>query len=600
MDNGRKNANQSKKSKLKPGYIFDERMLLHRSSDKKDPEKPERALTIHMNLINNDLLKDLEILQTDYISDDKLLLVHTPNHIKGVDELKYEKATTVKRNELVHGYSLCYDSFDNYFTSQASRLAANSVIVGIDKVLKNKINGAFLVVRPPGHHSYPELASGFCFYNNVAIGARYAIKQHNLKRIAIIDWDVHHGNGTQNIFYDTNEVLFVSLHRYDKGLFYPFVKGNYTEIGVNEGRGFNINIPFNSKTFKENSIIGDEEYIYAFNTIVFPILKEYNPELIIVSCGFDAAKGDPLGKMSLTSFGYSYLINGLKEIVKERIVVVLEGGYNLKSLSVCSEAIVRTLIGEKLELEVNSEKINYENFTKSYRPVYYVLRDLNEYRSYFSKFWRNLNDNEIMFCKNMMFYYQDDHSNIETLRNYPNSNIVNYFFNGYHEIESILETNDFMKFKIGKTTFLEKSNSIKYIKHLLVGRRSGSLIRGFRVESVNISEFSINLCKYEANCEFNDENKLIRFVLILFKEKIDLICNILNNLLKEIESLCHLGIDLINIDLFIIKNKQDIIIKLNNLKKYSIVNDSLSSNICLDGLRNLIIFFKSLIQKNVN
>jgi len=157
-----------------------------------------------------------------------------------------------------------------------------------------------------------------------------------------------------------------------------------------------------------------------------------------------------------------------------------------------------------------------------------------------------------------------------------------------------------MKFKIGKTTFLEKSNSIKYIKHLLVGRRSGSLIRGFRVESVNISEFSINLCKYEANCEFNDEIKLIRFVLILFKEKIDLICNILNNLLKEIESLCHLGIDLINIDLFIIKNKQDIIIKLNNLKKYSIVNDSLSSNICLDGLRNLIIFFKSLIQKNVN
>ena len=96
--------------------------------------------------------------------------------------------------------------------------------------MNNNINGAFLVVRPPGHHAYPELATGFCFYNNVAIGAKYALKQYSLKRIAIVDWDVHHGNGTQDIFYDSNEVLFISLHRFDKGLFYPFIKGNFTEM----------------------------------------------------------------------------------------------------------------------------------------------------------------------------------------------------------------------------------------------------------------------------------------------------------------------------------------------------------------------------------
>ena len=598
MDNGKKNVNNSKKSKLKPGYIFDERMLLHRSFDKKDPEKPERAISIHMNLINTDLIKDLEILQSDYISDDKLLLVHTPNHLKRVDDLKYENGTSDKRNEIVHGYTLCYDSFDNYFTSQASRLSANSVIVAIEKVMKNKINGAFLVTRPPGHHAFPDLASGFCFYNNVAIGAQYAIKQHNLKRIAIVDWDVHHGNGTQNIFYDSSQVLFISLHRFDKGLFYPFVKGNYTETGNNEGKGFNINIPFNSKTFKEHSVIGDEEYIYAFNTIVLPILKEYNPELIIVSCGFDAALNDPLGKMSLSPFGYSYMVNGLRGIVKEKLIVVLEGGYNLKSLSECSEAIVRTLIGDNMDLEIELEKINFENFIKSYRPTYYVLRDLNEYKAYFSKFWKNLNDIDIMFCKNMMFYNEDDNTAKDNLINYSNSNILHYFFNGYQEIESILETNDFLKFKIGKYTFLNKNNRIKYIKHLLVGRRSGNLIRGFRVESVNICESSINWCKYEGNLEFNNENKIKRIILSLFKEKIDCICHNLSFLLKEIEVLSRLGVDLIKVDLFIIKEKEDIKIKLNNLKKYSFdmkENGIETSNIFLDGLKSLIYFFKTLM-----
>ena len=584
------NVISKEKTKLKPGYIYDERMLKHQCFNSFHNERPERLISIHTNLIDKDLLKYLNVLETDYINDDNLLLIHKSNHIKRVDDLKFEKDTKNKRDENSHGYSLCYDSFDNYYTSYAARLAANSVIVGIDNLMNNKIDGAFLVVRPPGHHAYPEIASGFCFYNNVAIGAKYALKQYNLKRIAIVDWDVHHGNGTQEIFYDSNEVLFISFHRFEKGLFYPFVKGNFNEIGENDGKGFNINIPFNTRRLNEESIVGDEEYIYAFNTIVSPILKEFNPELILVSCGFDAAKGDPLGKLSITPFGYSYLINGLREIVGKNLIVVLEGGYNLKSLSTCSEAIVKALIGEKMNFEIDSERINYEDFSRCMRPAHYTIREINEIKYYFKRYWKSLQNIENMIYKNSMFYTLDNKSSIEKLMNlYPN--LSDYFLKDYTEIESFLEGNDFIKFKIGKYSYLNKSNIIKYLKHLLVANRSGSYVNNFRIESISISKYFMNWSKYETNLDFYNENHIKNLIFLGFEGKQNLILEKLESLIIHAEKLIEIGIDLINLDLFVIKGRENILIKLNNLKNYSIVD--FQSKIFMNGLRSLATLFKS-------
>lgn len=227
------------------------------------------------------------------------------------------------------------DTYYNKHSRVASHLAVGGVIEGLDKIQEGKWRNAFAIVRPPGHHSGARnTINGFCVYNNVAIGIEYLRTKYNVKRIAVFDWDVHHGDGTQHIFREDPNLLFISLHRFDRGCFYPGDSGAHTNVGSGPAEGFQINVPWNTQNEKYRPYDltpGSNEYIYIFERALYPIIKEFKPEFIFISAGFDSARGDPLGGMSVGPEGYHYITKKLMKVAP--LIVVLEGGYNLTSIS---------------------------------------------------------------------------------------------------------------------------------------------------------------------------------------------------------------------------------------------------------------------------
>jgi acetoin utilization deacetylase AcuC-like enzyme len=216
--------------------------------------------------------------------------------------------------------------------------AVGGVIDAVDAVLDGRAKNAFCAVRPPGHHARPAAAMGFCIFNNVAIAARYAQTKHAVHRVAIIDWDVHHGNGTQEMFYSDGSVLFFSTHQWP---WYPGT-GHSSENGEGKGLGLTINCPLPAGS-------GREEFMDAFRTRLLPALNNYQPELLIVSAGFDSRAGDPLGQLLLTDRDFADLTDLLLEFATRacegRLVSVLEGGYNLAGLGKAVASHVARLVG---------------------------------------------------------------------------------------------------------------------------------------------------------------------------------------------------------------------------------------------------------------
>lgn len=187
-------------------------------------------------------------------------------------------------------------------------MAVGAIINSLELMFSYQIcKSVFAGIRPPGHHSDCENPTGFCIFNNVAIGARYAQKELGLKKVAIFDWDIHAGDGTSKIFYDDPSVLVISIHRYDNAQFYPGQIGYYERIGEKEGEGYNINFGFDTFDEGKNGKVTDRDYIYACSTLLFPILRQFEPELILVSCGFDSGINDPLGQIAITPVGYSWM-----------------------------------------------------------------------------------------------------------------------------------------------------------------------------------------------------------------------------------------------------------------------------------------------------
>jgi len=199
------------------------------------------------------------------------------------------------------------------------------------------------VVRPPGHHAEKDTPSGFCLINNVALAASYAVNILGLERVLVLDWDVHHGNGTQHMFYSNKEVLYMSLHRYDNAEFFPQSKdANYDMVGDGPGKGFNVNIPWNFAS------MGDAEYLLAFQSIVMPIAYQLQPQLVLISAGFDAAAGDPLVGYGVTPGMYGHMTHHLCALAGGKVVVALEGGYNLDSISESATHCAKALLGDPL------------------------------------------------------------------------------------------------------------------------------------------------------------------------------------------------------------------------------------------------------------
>ncbi|KAG6922883.1 histone deacetylase 7 [Chelydra serpentina] len=232
-------------------------------------------------------------------------------------------------------------------SSNAARWAAGSVTDLAFKVATRELKNGFAVVRPPGHHADPSTAMGFCFFNSVAIAAKQLQQKGKLSKILIVDWDVHHGNGTQQVFYKDPDILYISLHRHDDGNFFPG-SGAADEVGSGAGEGFNVNVAW---TGGLDPPMGDPEYLAAFRTVVMPIAHEFSPDVVLVSAGFDAADGHPppLGGYKVSAKCFGYMTRQLMSLAGGAIVLALEGGHDLTAICDASEACVSALLGNELD-----------------------------------------------------------------------------------------------------------------------------------------------------------------------------------------------------------------------------------------------------------
>ncbi|NXD22264.1 HDA10 deacetylase, partial [Spelaeornis formosus] len=301
-----------------------------------DIEVPERLSSSYEQLRSYHLVERCVHVPAREGSEEEILLVHSLKH------LEVAKSTQTMNEEELKRVSENYDAF--FFhpsTYRCARLAVGAALQLVDAVMSGKVRNGMALVRPPGHHSQRNAANGFCLFNNVAIAAEYTKLKYGLQRILIVDWDVHHGQGTQYTFEEDPSVLYFSWHRYEHQEFWPSLKeSDYDAVGLGKGKGFNVNLPWN-KVGMENS-----DYLAAFFHVLLPMAFEFDPELVIVSSGYDSGIGDPEGQMNATPEVFAHLTHFLMQLADGKLCVILEGGYHLKSLgeSVCMT--VKTLLGD--------------------------------------------------------------------------------------------------------------------------------------------------------------------------------------------------------------------------------------------------------------
>ncbi|MDC0127835.1 histone deacetylase [Methylophilaceae bacterium] len=310
--------NLNKKNKV--AVMYSDQFLLH-DTGKNHPENPSRLLSVVEDLISNPLLKPYLIWpKFTPATTDQLQLAHTKSYIKTV-----ELETDLLKNNSI-SYLSTGDTVISKQSNHVARLAVGAGIKAVDMIMSEEINSAFALVRPPGHHATASRGMGFCIYNNVAIVARHLQQQHDLKKILIVDFDVHHGNGTQDIFYEDNSVFYFSVHQHP---FYP-QSGRPTEKGIGKGKGFTLNVDLPKGS-------GNKELLNTFKNQLKPAMDKFKPEFVLVSAGFDAHEGDLLGQLNYTSTGYKQTALILKDIAEKyalgRTLYMLEGGYVAKNIS---------------------------------------------------------------------------------------------------------------------------------------------------------------------------------------------------------------------------------------------------------------------------
>ncbi len=294
------------------------------------PESPARLDAIVSALQNGDQGSQLIWQSPDPAREEDLLNNHEAHYV----DLVRDSVATGRHSLGYPDTGISNGSWD------AALTAAGALTNAVDLVMEDKAANAFCPVRPPGHHARPGMGMGFCLFNNVALAARHAMKKYCLDRIVVIDWDVHHGNGTQEAFYDEQEVFFFSTHQ---EAWFPFT-GERHETGSGKGRGANMNFPFRAGA-------GLDEILPAFTRHLVPAMDEYKPQLVLVSAGFDALQGDLLGRFNLTEDDFAQLTGIAMEIADKhasgRLVSTLEGGYNLDGLARACAAHVKTLMQEQ-------------------------------------------------------------------------------------------------------------------------------------------------------------------------------------------------------------------------------------------------------------
>lgn len=276
------------------------------------------------------------------VTDSLLEQVHAKSHVAAYGGTVTKKAKSLLEESLgvlpCGGQGLLgTDTYWGTHSADAGRGAVGAAIAATHSVISGDSINAMAICRPPGHHAGPARAHGFCFFNNVGCAAEYAL-QHGKRRVAIVDFDIHHGDGTENAFYDRDDVLYVSIHRYDKGEYFPGT-GHLERIGTGRGKGYNVNVPFD---YDPNNEYGNVEYITVFQDYICPILHEFEADIVLVSAGFDAARGD-VGDFDVTPAGFEHVTWMLMEAAGGSLVMCMEGGYVLPCLEECVCAVVRTL-----------------------------------------------------------------------------------------------------------------------------------------------------------------------------------------------------------------------------------------------------------------
>jgi acetoin utilization deacetylase AcuC-like enzyme len=315
----------AKEGAMNVGIVRDEIFLEH-ITDEYHPENPDRLKYIYA-MLNGIDKEGITYSSPRAATHDEIALIHDPSYILSI------AATEGKMQK-----RLDPDTVTSPRSYEAACLAAGGVLQLADMIVASQVKNGFALVRPPGHHAEKNRAMGFCLFNNIAIGARYLEKKHGLNRIMIVDFDLHHGNGTQHSFYEDASVLYFSTHQYP---YYPGT-GGHNETGEGKGKGYTINVPLSYG-------MGDDDYEYIFREILIPVSDRYKPEAVLVSAGFDSYYNDPLGGMAVTEGGFATMTRILMDIADKhcegRVLCALEGGYDLNGLTTSVKAVTMELKG---------------------------------------------------------------------------------------------------------------------------------------------------------------------------------------------------------------------------------------------------------------
>ncbi|OCT44449.1 Histone deacetylase HDA1 [Cladophialophora carrionii] len=377
-------------SRLPTGLCYDDRMRYHAevaatSAENVHPEDPRRIYYIFKELCEAGLVDDkdyppmveqpLKRIDAREATKEEILLIHDEE-----EHYNFVRSTAAMSNAELIDLSESAEQDSIYFNQLSffsGKLSAGAAIETCKAVLDRKVKNAIAVIRPPGHHAEPLKPMGFCLFNNVCIASKAcqidATLGQECRKILIVDWDVHHGNGGQRAFYNDPNVLYISIHVHMNGQFYPSgPEGDMYHCGEGPGLGKNVNIPWPSKG------MGDGDYMYAFQSVVMPIAVEFDPDFVIVAAGFDAAAGDELGGCFVTPACYAHMTHMLMSLAGGKIAVCLEGGYNFGAISKSALAVTRTLMGEP------PDRLQATAATSS------AIDTISKVRNVQSKYWRSI------------------------------------------------------------------------------------------------------------------------------------------------------------------------------------------------------------------
>jgi acetoin utilization deacetylase AcuC-like enzyme len=306
--------------------IIQDPIFMEHMRDFHHVESPQRLEVIY-DMIKTDFPGHLKTIAPRPATPEELAYIHKPDYIKRV-------ASTAGKEYV----SLDPDTQTSPRSYEAAILAAGGLFALVDALLAGEIKNGFALTRPPGHHAEANRAMGFCLFNNVALAAEYARHKHGLEKILIIDWDLHHGNGSQHSFWDSKNVLYFSTHQYP---YYPGT-GAAAEVGGPKAQGYTVNVPLSSG-------YQDDNFVQIFERILMPIGRQFKPDLILVSAGFDTYYLDPLGAMQVTPKGFARMTRRLldlsEEVCQGRLLLTLEGGYHLEGLRLSTSAVLQELLG---------------------------------------------------------------------------------------------------------------------------------------------------------------------------------------------------------------------------------------------------------------